>query len=491
MSHKATNWAVEVRGIKPVAKIVLWHLANRMNPDFGCFVSQERLARDCEISRATLNRHLDTLEEAGLITRRQRKAKGKRQATTMYFLDFDGGREGDFPGKQSGEQSTCSGEGSEENSGGDEAEILSESGCESAPETGNFAAKTDLESGPASEDASEKRPAALEIPCPESGHGVENGSKPGLKMRHGGAETVSQNSDEPGLKNGESRVSKRDSNPVREPVREPVTLSSTVSDEARGVERENSPVGEKALDEDTEPVAADHSGDGIRTERDADRDKRFWAAFREYPRFQTSSKRPAWQAWLAAGADVRARVTPDRVNAFLALCKRDGVNHPPAISTVLREGLLFTDAVDALLVKATPAEEGGDDGRLRLAPWSKEWMIVRLSLLKRGAQPGFDDLGDLTRQRRRFPLVYQMDHGPRLEVERAKLPKDAVAASVQIGVTHPDFLAWQAFHEWMDWPPVPKGEALKSAWFPCRTPEDWKYYAACVEARQQQAEQIS
>ena len=62
MSHKATLWAIEQRGLKPTTKIVLWHLCDRYNPDFGCFPSQARLAEDCEISRSTLNDHLDRLE---------------------------------------------------------------------------------------------------------------------------------------------------------------------------------------------------------------------------------------------------------------------------------------------------------------------------------------------------------------------------------------------------------------------------------------------
>ena len=62
MSHHATNWAILQRGLKPTTKIVLWHLADRFNPDYGCFPSQDRLAHDCEISRSTLNAHLALLE---------------------------------------------------------------------------------------------------------------------------------------------------------------------------------------------------------------------------------------------------------------------------------------------------------------------------------------------------------------------------------------------------------------------------------------------
>ena len=33
MSHDATNWAIQRRGLKPTTKIVLWHLCDRFNPD--------------------------------------------------------------------------------------------------------------------------------------------------------------------------------------------------------------------------------------------------------------------------------------------------------------------------------------------------------------------------------------------------------------------------------------------------------------------------
>lgn len=92
MSHKATNWAVQQRGIKPAAKVVLWHLADRHNPDNGCFPSQELLARDCEMSRSSLNDQLNVLEAAGLIRRVQRyNSDTKRAESTRYILAFEDG----------------------------------------------------------------------------------------------------------------------------------------------------------------------------------------------------------------------------------------------------------------------------------------------------------------------------------------------------------------------------------------------------------------
>lgn len=94
MSHKATNWAVEQRGIPPIAKVVLWHLADRHNPDNGCFPDQDTLAASVEVSRASINRHLTELENAGLIRREPRvdKATG-RQLSTRYRLAFEEGFE--------------------------------------------------------------------------------------------------------------------------------------------------------------------------------------------------------------------------------------------------------------------------------------------------------------------------------------------------------------------------------------------------------------
>lgn len=91
MSYKATNWAVQVRGIKPATKVVLWHLADRHNKDTGrCDPSQELLAFDCEISRSTLNVHLKILEDAGLIKRIQRvNSATKRMDSTAYILNFE------------------------------------------------------------------------------------------------------------------------------------------------------------------------------------------------------------------------------------------------------------------------------------------------------------------------------------------------------------------------------------------------------------------
>jgi DNA-binding MarR family transcriptional regulator len=90
MSHAATNWAIQQRGLSPVTKLVLWHLCDRHNPDYGCFPSQDQLAADVEISRASLNVHLEKLESARLIYRQRRHSEDThRRKSTRYLLAFE------------------------------------------------------------------------------------------------------------------------------------------------------------------------------------------------------------------------------------------------------------------------------------------------------------------------------------------------------------------------------------------------------------------
>jgi len=185
MSHEATNWAIKQRGLKPTAKIVLWHLCDRFNPDYGCFPSQARLAYDCEISRATLNRHLDGLEARGLIRRiRVIDPKTGQQRPTRYLLGCEPGFTPRGPGQIEGD------------------------------------ANNPFEAGEA------------ETPCPDLRHGsiaekaftckgLSSGTDhtPCLSSGHG---PVSQFDANPCLKNDRSRVSNCDTNLVREPLSKPV-----------------------------------------------------------------------------------------------------------------------------------------------------------------------------------------------------------------------------------------------------------------------------
>ena len=176
MSHAATNWAIQQRGLKPTTKIVLWHLCDRFNPDFGCFPSQEQLAEDCEISRSTLNEHLALLETAGLIRRVQRLNPGnKRQMPTRYILALEPAFAQDRP-------APC-------------------------PETGHGGDAQDDLPFAAPENAAEiaRSPVDSQSPRPKSGRGAVSVFHP-----------------EPCPENAPSRVRNPDSNLVREPVSQPV-----------------------------------------------------------------------------------------------------------------------------------------------------------------------------------------------------------------------------------------------------------------------------
>lgn len=133
MSHKATNWAIQQRGISPAQKLVLWHLCDRFNEDNGCFPSQLTLAGDCELSRSSLNDQLAALEAAGKMLRQKRRDQEGRQLRTRYRFPFEAGwpfsdnvvddGEPEFAGVEQGDQvgepSPKFGHGAESETGGE------------------------------------------------------------------------------------------------------------------------------------------------------------------------------------------------------------------------------------------------------------------------------------------------------------------------------------------------------------------------------------
>lgn len=215
MSHAATLWAIQQRGLKPATKIVLWQLCDRFNPDYGCFPSQERLAHDCEISRATLNRHLDILEAGGLIQRiRAIDPQTRQQRPTRYLLQFEPGFTPRGPGDDGGATDDF------------DPSFASEFPC------------SDLRHGSAEENESQSNMLGStnsENPCLNSGHGA-----------------VSHSCAKPCLKNDGSRVSNPDTNLVREPIRKPVKEE----EDARARET----LGEKLLEELLETLGFDPDG---------------------------------------------------------------------------------------------------------------------------------------------------------------------------------------------------------------------------------------
>jgi DNA-binding transcriptional ArsR family regulator len=91
MSHKAVNWALEQRHLKAGPWIVLIQLADRHNKDTRKVCPhQSTIATDCNMSRSTVNLHLNGLEKLGLIIRVERQDRAtKRQLATHYILQPD------------------------------------------------------------------------------------------------------------------------------------------------------------------------------------------------------------------------------------------------------------------------------------------------------------------------------------------------------------------------------------------------------------------
>ncbi|WP_412506187.1 helix-turn-helix domain-containing protein [Roseovarius sp. SYSU LYC5161] len=87
MSHYMTALAMKQRGLKPSAKIVLYWLADHHNEETGlCFPSLKTLADECEMNKTTLIRHLDALEDLGLIQREKRDRENGSRASNSYRL---------------------------------------------------------------------------------------------------------------------------------------------------------------------------------------------------------------------------------------------------------------------------------------------------------------------------------------------------------------------------------------------------------------------
>lgn len=95
MSHKATYWlaTIDPRTISAGAFRVLFHLCDHHNderdPESACFPSQETLREKTGLSNGGLNKCLDTLSEAGLLSRKRSTIPGSRERRTYYILGCD------------------------------------------------------------------------------------------------------------------------------------------------------------------------------------------------------------------------------------------------------------------------------------------------------------------------------------------------------------------------------------------------------------------
>ena len=87
MSHYMTALAMKQKGLKPATKIVLYWLADHHNGETGeCFPSINRLADVCEMSRRSVEGHLEVLETLGLIQRVNQYRETGGKTSNKYIL---------------------------------------------------------------------------------------------------------------------------------------------------------------------------------------------------------------------------------------------------------------------------------------------------------------------------------------------------------------------------------------------------------------------
>ena len=95
MSLDLMSWAFK-QDIEPPAKLVLIALADHANGQTGlCIPGQKALADQCSMSVRTVQRHLNTLESAGLIRREARmRGEGRGRTSDRYWLRDQGDNTG-------------------------------------------------------------------------------------------------------------------------------------------------------------------------------------------------------------------------------------------------------------------------------------------------------------------------------------------------------------------------------------------------------------
>ena len=91
MSHYMTALAMKQTNLKPATKIVLYWIADPHNGETGeCFPSINRLAQLCEMSRRSVETHILTLEQEGLLERKAQYRETGGKTTNSYILELSG-----------------------------------------------------------------------------------------------------------------------------------------------------------------------------------------------------------------------------------------------------------------------------------------------------------------------------------------------------------------------------------------------------------------
>lgn len=87
MSHYMTALAMKQKNLKPSTKVVLYWIADHYNDDTkACFPSQTRLAQLCEMTRTSVNNHINELKVKNLLKTTQRHRPDGGKSTLGYEL---------------------------------------------------------------------------------------------------------------------------------------------------------------------------------------------------------------------------------------------------------------------------------------------------------------------------------------------------------------------------------------------------------------------
>lgn len=89
MSTEALAWAFEVQVGHPTRKLILIALADHCDHLHRCWPSQAKLATRAECSVDTVQRHLASLVEQGLVTRQRRDREGGGRTSDLYILQVE------------------------------------------------------------------------------------------------------------------------------------------------------------------------------------------------------------------------------------------------------------------------------------------------------------------------------------------------------------------------------------------------------------------
>lgn len=88
MSMELMVKAMKTKVGNPLRKLVLLKLADNANDQGECWPSYQYIADQCEIGKRTVIGHIDSLIQAGYLTKTSRKGP-KGNSSNVYVLDFD------------------------------------------------------------------------------------------------------------------------------------------------------------------------------------------------------------------------------------------------------------------------------------------------------------------------------------------------------------------------------------------------------------------